>query len=195
MRYLLLHITAVHSLFLRISWWVILFLAYSLTWLWRTRKISSQMAPKTLPKKVHMLFDCCSLLFMFIQGLIPLKRNWRKLIVNCVFHFAVSSVSVEAYERRIKKLEREKSELSWKLQESTKVLQEQSIDTKSGSRSSDSGSLNEELSMAKRKNNGEKWKQTVSPCSVVFLNEGQGDTVFATMNGKNLSWRYTKVIQ
>ncbi|XP_028408915.1 serine/threonine-protein kinase MRCK alpha-like [Dendronephthya gigantea] len=65
----------------------------------------------------------------------------------------VSSVSVEAFERRIKKLEREKSELSWKLQESTKVLQEQSIDTKSGSRSSDSGSLNEEISALKRKNN------------------------------------------
>ncbi|CAB3998634.1 serine threonine- kinase MRCK alpha isoform X4 [Paramuricea clavata] len=65
----------------------------------------------------------------------------------------VSSVSVEAYERRIKKLEREKSELTWKLQESTKVLQEQSIDTKSGSRSSESGNVNEELSALKRRNN------------------------------------------
>ena len=121
-----------------------------------------------------MLFDCCSLLFMFIQGLIPLKRNWRKLIVNCVFHFAVSSVSVEAYERRIKKLEREKSELSWKLQESTKVLQEQSIDTKSGSRSSDSGSLNEELSMAKRKNNGEKWKTNRLSLLCCIFKRGSG---------------------
>ena len=65
---------------------------------------------------------------------------------------------MEAYERRIKKLEREKSELSWKLQESTKVLQEQSIDTKSSSRSSDSGSLNEEISTLKRKNNGKDYK-------------------------------------
>lgn len=73
------------------------------------------------------------------------------------FNFPVSSVSVEAFERRIKKLEREKSELSWKLQESTKVLQEQSIDTKSGSRSSDSGSLNEEISVLRRKNNGKQW--------------------------------------
>lgn len=70
----------------------------------------------------------------------------------------MSSVSVEAYERRIKKLEREKSELSWKLQESTKVLQEQSIDTKSSSRSSDSGNLNEEISTLKRRNNGKDCK-------------------------------------
>ena len=75
-----------------------------------------------------------------------------------VFNLSVSSVSVEAYERRIKKLEREKSELSWKLQESTKVLQEQSIDTKSSSRSSDSGNLNEEISTLKRKNNGKDYK-------------------------------------
>lgn len=68
---------------------------------------------------------------------------------------------MEAYERRIKKLEREKSELSWKLQESTKVLQEQSIDTQSGRRSSDSGNLNEELSDLKRKNKGEHDNITV----------------------------------
>ena len=77
------------------------------------------------------------------------EENFRR-----VFNLLVSSVSVEAYERRIKKLEREKSELSWKLQESTKVLQEQSIDTKSSGRSSDSGNLNEEVSTLKRKNNG-----------------------------------------
>ena len=65
---------------------------------------------------------------------------------------------MEAYERRIKKLEREKSELSWKLQESTKVLQEQSIDSKTGSRSSESGNFNEELAVLKRKNNGKIYK-------------------------------------
>jgi hypothetical protein len=82
------------------------------------------------------------------------EENYYTVIMY-VFNFSVSSVSIEAYERRIKKLEREKSELSWKLQESTKVLQEQSIDNKSGSRSSDSGNFNEELSTLKRKNNGE----------------------------------------
>ena len=69
----------------------------------------------------------------------------------------MSSVSIEAYERRIKKLEREKSELSWKLQESTKVLQEQSIVGTSRQSSMDSSTLTDEVSMLRRKNKGTKY--------------------------------------
>ncbi|XP_046860194.1 serine/threonine-protein kinase MRCK alpha-like [Xenia sp. Carnegie-2017] len=78
----------------------------------------------------------------------------RQLLLRTPPRKAISSVSVEAFERRIKKLEREKSELSWKLQESTKVLQEQSIGNKSGGggSKSQSGNLTEELSLLKRRN-------------------------------------------
>ena len=87
---------------------------------------------------------------LFIVKTVRIKIHSHELLV--------SGVTMEAYERRIKKLEREKSELSWKLQESTKVLQEQSIDSKTGSRSSESGNFNEELAVLKRKNNGKIYK-------------------------------------